>query len=211
MKVLIETCGKAAYEIYDAFDASHDVDHIKRVMKNAKEIQKSEPAANEAVITLGVLLHDIDDPKYKSSHQLSAREILEKNGAEKELIEQVLACIASVSFSGGNAEEITSIEGAILRDADRLDAIGAVGIARAFAFGGARGRKLYAYDEVARGTMSEAEYREKETATVTHFYEKLLLLKDLMVTNEGKRLADERHQYMEGFLKQLAKEVGQSS
>lgn len=209
MKVLIESCEKAAFEVYDTFDASHDVDHIKRVMKNAEKICVTEPTVNVTVITLGVLLHDIDDPKYKPVHQRSAREILEENGAGKELIEEVLACIESVSFSGGNAREITSIEGAILRDADRLDAIGAVGIARAFAFGGARGRKLYAHDEEARGTMSEASYREKETATVTHFYEKLLLLKDLMVTREGKRLAEQRHQFMEGFLKQLAEEVGQ--
>lgn len=207
MKTLIDACEKAAYEVYDTFDASHDVDHIKRVMKNAEKISVTEPTANEIIITLGVLLHDIDDPKYKAEHNLSAREILETNGAELKLVELVLACIESVSFSGGNAREITSIEGAILRDADRLDAIGAVGIARAFAFGGAKGRKLYASDELARDEMTEAEYRTKETATVTHFHEKLLLLKDLMVTTEGKRLAAQRHQYMEGFLAQLADEI----
>lgn len=209
MNELINECKKAAYEVYDTFDASHDIDHIKRVMKNAEEICVTEPTVNEYVVTLGVLLHDIDDPKYKEEHNLSAKEILETNGAEEKLVEQVLACIESVSFSGGNAREITSVEGAIIRDADRLDAIGAVGIARAFAFGGAKGRKLYVSDEVARNQMSEVEYREKETATVTHFYEKLLLLKDLMVTNEGKRLAEQRHQYMVGFLEQLAGEIGQ--
>ena len=103
---------------------------------------------------------------------------------------------------------ITSIEGAIVRDADRLDAIGAIGIARTFAFGGAKGRKLYDADELARENMSEAEYRSKETASVTHFYEKLLLLKDLMVTEEGKRLARQRHAFMEAFLKQLDSEIG---
>lgn len=209
MNELINECKKAAYEVYDTFDASHDIDHIRRVMKNAEEICMTEPTVNEYVVTLGVLLHDIDDPKYKEEHNLTAKEILETNGAEEKLVEQVLACIESVSFSGGNAREITSVEGAIIRDADRLDAIGAVGIARAFAFGGAKGRKLYVRDEVARNQMSEAEYREKETATVTHFYEKLLLLKDLMVTNEGKRLAEQRHQYMVGFLEQLVGEIGQ--
>ena len=208
MKFLIEACKKSAFEVYDTFDASHDIDHILRVMKNAEKIRVTEPTANETVLTLGVLLHDVDDPKYKSVDQLTALEILRENGVGEELIEEVLACIESLSFSGGNSREITSIEGAILRDADRLDAIGAVGIARAFAFGGARGRKLYAHDEKARTEMSETAYREKETATVTHFYEKLLLLKDLMVTKEGKRLAKERHDYMEGFLKQLAEEVG---
>lgn len=209
MNELINECKKAAYEVYDTFDASHDIDHIRRVLKNAEKICVTEPTVNEYVVTLGVLLHDIDDPKYKEEHNLTAKEILETNGAEEKLVEQVLACIESVSFSGGNALEITSVEGAIIRDADRLDAIGAVGIARAFAFGGAKGRKLYMCDEVARNQMSEAEYREKETATVTHFYEKLLLLKDLMVTNEGKRLAEQRHQYMVGFLEQLAGEIGQ--
>lgn len=209
MNELINECKKAAYEVYDTFDASHDIDHIRRVMKNAEEICMTEPTVNEYVVTLGVLLHDIDDPKYKEEHNLTAKEILETNGAEEKLVEQVLACIESVSFSGGNAREITSVEGAIIRDADRLDAIGAVGIARAFAFGGAKGRKLYVRDEVARNQMSEAEYREKETATVTHFYEKLLLLKDLMLTNEGKRLAEQRHQYMVGFLEQLVGEIGQ--
>ena len=116
-----------------------------------------------------------------------------------ELKMEVLACIESVSFSGGNAREITSIEGAIIRDADRLDAIGAIGIARAFTFGGAKGRKLYDADESVRMNMSEDEYRERGTASVTHFYEKLLLLKDLMVTVEGKRLAEQRHAFMVSF------------
>ena len=105
-------------------------------------------------------------------------------------------------------KKLLQLEGAIIRDADRLDAIGAIGIARTFAFGGARGRKLYEAEEVTRVNMSEAEYRGKETASVTHFYEKLLLLKDLMVTLEGKRIAELRHKFMVEFLKQLEKEVG---
>ena len=128
-------------------------------------------------------------------------------GADESLAKQVLQTIHSVSFNGGNEEEIVSIEGAIVRDADRLDAIGAIGIARTFAFGGARGRKLYDAEESARTTMSENEYRSKETATVTHFYEKLLLLKELMVTEEGKRLAEERHTFMLAFLEQLKAET----
>lgn len=209
MKNLIQACQKEAYVVYGSFDASHDIDHIERVMKNARDILATEPGANEDIVILGVLLHDIDDPKYAAHHHLSATEILEANGAERELVEKILACIESVSFSGGNSNELTSVEGAILRDADRLDAIGAIGIARAFAFGGARGRKLYAHDEVARSDMSENDYRTKETATVTHFHEKLLLLKELMVTDEGKRLAEERHYFMKEFLAQLAREIGQ--
>ncbi len=195
-------------EIYNKFDASHDFAHIERVMKNAEEILVKEPSANEEVVRLAVLLHDIEDAKYKSDDNPSVLEILQAIGADDELSQKVLACIESVSFSGGNAKDITSIDGAIVRDADRLDAIGAIGIARTFAFGGARGRKLYDTDEMVRDNMSETEYRGKETASVTHFYEKLLLLKELMVTEEGKRLAEQRHDYMEGFLKQLDREIG---
>jgi uncharacterized protein len=208
METLLEKCKQVVEEIYNQFDASHDFAHIERVLKNAEEILQTESSANQQVVRLAVLLHDIDDAKYQMDGQATASEILHTIGSDTDLSHQVLACIESVSFSGGNAKDITSIEGAIVRDADRLDAIGAIGIARTFAFGGARGRKLYDKSETARGNMSEAEYRGKETASVTHFYEKLLLLKDLMVTEKGKRLAEQRHDYMVGFLKQLDREIG---
>ncbi len=166
------------------------------------------PKADMSIIRLAVLLHDIDDPKYQTSGRISATELLQSAGANEELAKKVLQTIHSVSFNGGNEEEIVSIEGAIVRDADRLDAIGAIGIARTFAFGGARGRKLYDTEELARTKMSEDEYRSRNTATVTHFYEKLLLLKELMVTEEGKRLAEERHAFMLAFLEQLKVETG---
>ena len=208
MITAIERCRQEVVGIYNKFDASHDFAHIERVMKNAEKILVGEPSANEEVIRLAILLHDIEDAKYKSNDNPSVREILQVIGADDELSKKVLACIGSVSFSGGNALDITSIDGAIVRDADRLDAIGAIGIARTFAFGGARGRKLYDTDEIVRDNMSEKDYRSKETASVTHFHEKLLLLKELMVTEEGKRLAKQRHDYMEGFLNQLDCEIG---
>lgn len=208
MGTIVDKCMRMVEGIYNQFDASHDFAHIERVLKNAEEISQKEVAANEEVVRLAVLLHDIDDAKYQTVGQKTATDILQTIGASDDLSQQVLACIDSVSFSGGNTKELTSIEGAIVRDADRLDAIGAIGIARTFAFGGARGRKLYDAHETARDQMSEAEYRGKETASVTHFHEKLLLLKDLMVTVEGKRIAQQRHDYMVGFLKQLEREVG---
>jgi len=208
MEVLLEKCRQIVEGIYNQFDASHDFAHIERVLKNAEEILQQESAANGEIVRLAVLLHDIDDAKYQTEGQLTASDIIRTIGASDDLSQQVLACIDSVSFSGGNAKELTSIEGGIVRDADRLDAIGAIGIARTFAFGGARGRKLYNASETVRGEMSEVEYRGKETASVTHFYEKLLLLKELMVTEEGKRLAQQRHDYMVGFLKQLEREIG---
>lgn len=211
METLLEKCQQIVEGIYNQFDASHDFAHIERVLKNAEEILRTEGTASGEVVRLAVLLHDIDDAKYQTEGQLTAPDILRTIGTSADLSQRVLACIDSVSFSGGNTKKLTSIEGAIVRDADRLDAIGAIGIARTFAFGGARGRKLYDKSETAREEMSEAEYRGKETASVTHFYEKLLLLKELMVTEEGKRLAQQRHDYMVGFLKQLEREVGLDS
>ncbi|MCZ2258359.1 HD domain-containing protein [Sporosarcina sp. G11-34] len=208
MDQLIQTCKQSVLTIYEQFDASHDYAHIERVMKNAEDIMATEDNVDESIIRLAVLLHDIDDAKYKSDANPSAMEILQSIGASKQLTDKIIECIKSVSFSGGNAQAITSIEGAIIRDADRLDAMGAIGIARTFAFGGAKGRKLYDKSESVRSNMSEADYRGRGTASVTHFYEKLLLLKDLMVTEEGKRLAEERHMYMVEFLNQLDREVG---
>ncbi|MCM3637646.1 HD domain-containing protein [Sporosarcina luteola] len=208
MEKIIERCTEQVIDIYRQFDASHDYDHILRVMKSAEAIARTMPVANLTVIRLAVLLHDIDDPKYKEIGNVTPLELLRSAGAADELTAKVLKTIRSVSFNGGNEEEIVSIEGAIVRDADRLDAIGAIGIARTFAFGGARGRKLYDADEIARTEMSEDDYRSRNTASVTHFYEKLLLLKDLMVTEEGKRLAEERHAFMIDFLEQLKAETG---
>ncbi|AXH99353.1 HD domain-containing protein [Sporosarcina sp. PTS2304] len=207
MKEMIAKCKEQVEAIYNQYDASHDLDHIDRVMKNAEKILLTEPNADEWVVRLAVLLHDVEDAKYESVHEATINEILKTIGAHDELIEKVVTVIESVSYNGGHAIDITSIEGAIVRDADRLDAIGAIGVARTFAFGGARGRKLYDVEEEARRTMSASEYRSKETASVTHFHEKLLLLKDLMVTKEGTRLAQERHDFMEIFLQQLKKEI----
>ncbi|MFD1203938.1 HD domain-containing protein [Sporosarcina contaminans] len=207
MKETIQQCEHIVKTIYNNFDASHDFDHIDRVMKNAEKIMKTVEEVDEDIVRLSVLLHDIDDPKYQSESNMSAMEILKKIDLDDHLAADVMKTIESVSFSGGNEKEIVSIEGAIVRDADRLDAIGAIGIARTFAYGGAKGRKLYDAEEVARSSMSEAEYRSKKTASVTHFHEKLLLLKDLMVTDEGKRLAKERHNFMVSFLQQLENEI----
>jgi len=195
-------------EIYDQFDASHDFQHIERVYQNALAILHSEPTADEEVVKIAVLLHDVSDKKYTDSKEKEEQLIAELSVSEGKK-QHIRDCIAQVSFNGGNELEATSLEAKIVRDADRLDAIGAIGIARTFAYGGAKGRKLYDKQEEARTNMSESEYRQNNTASVTHFYEKLLLLKDLMVTEKGKQMALERHQFMESFLKQLQHEIGQ--
>ncbi|MEG0450756.1 MAG: HD domain-containing protein [Lysinibacillus sp.] len=192
-------------EIYEKFDASHDFQHIERVYQNALAILKTEPQADAEVVRMAVLLHDVSDKKYTDSKEQEDKLIAELPISEEKK-QHIRACIASVSFNGGNELEATSIEAKIVRDADRLDAIGAVGIARTFAYGGAKDRKLYDVAEEARTEMSEDEYRSKQTSSVTHFYEKLLLLKDLMTTTRGKEMAAQRHEYMETFLQQFKAE-----
>ena len=204
----MEKCKQVVEEIYNQFDASHDFAHIERVLKNADAILKKKNPLIQKLSDLRSCCMISTMPNIKQAIIRLPPKFYIQLKRNLDLSQQVLACIESVSFSGGNAKAITSIEGAIVRDADRLDAIGAIGIARTFAFGGARGRKLYDAGELARENMSEAEYRSKETASVTHFYEKLLLLKELMVTEEGKRLARQRHAFMEAFLKQLDSEIG---
>ena len=191
--------------IYEGFDASHDFQHIERVYQNALAILHTEPEADEEVVKIAVLLHDVSDKKYTDSKEQEEKLIAELPISDEKK-QHIRDCIAQVSFNGGNELEATSLEAKIVRDADRLDAIGAVGIARTFAFGGAKGRKLYDEAEEARTNMTENEYRSRNTASVTHFYEKLLLLKDLMTTDKGKQMAQNRHQFMVNFLEQLQKE-----
>ncbi|MFJ5563961.1 HD domain-containing protein [Lysinibacillus xylanilyticus] len=193
--------------IYEQFDASHDFQHIERVYQNALAILHTEPEADAEVVKIAVLLHDVSDKKYTDSKEQENKLIAELSLSEEKK-QHIRDCIAQVSFNGGNELEATSMEAKIVRDADRLDAIGAIGIARTFAFGGAKGRKLYDKEEDARTDMTEEEYRNKNTSSVTHFYEKLLLLKDLMITEKGKQMANERHQFMVQFLEQLQNEIG---
>ena len=206
----IEKCKNLVRAIYNEFDASHDFQHIERVMKNAQLIAKQEGEVRLDLIELAVLLHDVSDVKYSGSEgkakETAILDQLELSENDRQWIAEI---IESVSFSGGNEKTATTIEAKIVRDADRLDAIGAVGIARTFAFGGAKGRKLYDWSEIVRMNMSEKDYRSKETASATHFYEKLFLLKDLMVTETGKKLALQRHEFMLSFIEQLKIETSE--
>ncbi|SOC14947.1 uncharacterized protein SAMN05880501_1088 [Ureibacillus xyleni] len=196
---------KEVKAIYDTFDASHDFQHIERVLQNAESILVAEPDADKEIVRIAVLLHDVSDKKYTDSKEAEER-LLQSLDLSEEKIQHIREIIASVSFNGGNELPAKSLEAKIVRDADRLDAIGAVGIARTFAYGGAKGRKLYDDEEEARMAMTEEEYRSKNTSSVTHFYEKLLLLKDLMTTEKGKQMAEERHRFMVTFLEQLKNE-----
>lgn len=205
----LEQCENLVKEVYMHFDASHDFQHIERVRKNAFDIADTEPTADREMIELAVLLHDVSDPKYSSKEKLEEDRIIKQLNLSEEKIAQVKEIITAISFNGGQEVEAETIEAKIVRDADRLDAIGAVGIARTFAYGGAKGRLLYDAYETPRDNMSVEEYRTKKTASVTHFYEKLLKLSEGMQTKKGKELAIERHAFMELFLENLRKETGE--
>lgn len=203
--VIIKQLQEKVENIYNQYDASHDFAHIERVIQNAEAILESEPTANRETVLVAVLLHDVSDKKYTDNKNLE-NQLLDELPLSLEQQQQIREIIESVSFNGGNEKLAKTLEAKIVRDADRLDAIGAIGIARTFAYGGAKGRKLYDDAEEARMEMTEEEYRSKNTASVTHFYEKLLLLKDLMTTEKGKQMAEERHAFMLSFLQQLKKE-----
>ncbi|WP_395055890.1 HD domain-containing protein [Flavobacterium sp.] len=188
-------------------EGGHDWFHIERVYKNAILIAKDEKC-DEIVVKLGALLHDIADSKFHDGDETVgpkvAREFLESQNVSEEIISYVIHIIENISFKGGNFDKkFTSKELEVVQDADRLDAIGAIGIARTFNYGGFKNRQLYNPGILPNLAMSKEEYKNSESPTLNHFYEKLLLLKDKMNTETGKKIAQERHHYMETFLEQF--------
>jgi uncharacterized protein len=188
-------------------EAGHDWFHIERVYKNALLIAQDE-ICDIQIVKLGALLHDIADSKFNDGDETIgpkvARAFLESQNTSEEIITNVVNIIENISFKGGNFDKkFNSIELEIVQDADRLDAIGAIGIARTFNYGGFKNRQLYNPEIAPKLNMSKEEYKNSEAPTINHFYEKLLLLKDKMNTKTGKNLAQERHKFMELFLSQF--------
>jgi uncharacterized protein len=188
-------------------EAGHDWFHIERVYKNALLIAQDE-LCDIQIVKLGALLHDIADSKFNDGDETVgpkvARAFLESQKVSEEIIVHVVNIIENISFKGGNFEKkFNSMELEIVQDADRLDAIGAIGIARTFNYGGFKNRQLYNPEIAPKLNMSKEEYKKSEAPTLNHFYEKLLLLKDKMNTKRGKILAQERHKFMELFLSQF--------
>lgn len=188
-------------------EGGHDWFHIERVYKNALQIAEGE-ACDEIVVKLGALLHDIADSKFHNGDETigpkTARAFLKNQKVDEAIIQHVIKIIENISFKGGNQErKFSSIELDIVQDADRLDAIGAIGIARAFNYGGFKNRAMYNPEIAPNLKMTKEEYKNSNSPTLNHFYEKLLLLKDKMNTKTGKKIAQERHFYMEGFLSQF--------
>lgn len=188
-------------------EGGHDWFHIERVYKNALLIAESEDC-DITVVELGALLHDIADSKFHDGDEtigpLTARNFLETQNVDEKTIQHVIHIIENISFKGGNFEKkFNSKELEIVQDADRLDAIGAIGIARTFNYGGFKNRALYDPEIEPKLNMGKEEYKKNNSPTLNHFYEKLLLLKDKMNTETGKKIALERHHYMENFLSQF--------
>jgi uncharacterized protein len=188
-------------------EGGHDWFHIERVYKNALLIAKDE-ICDLKVVQLGALLHDIADSKFHDGDETigpkKARQFLESEKVDENTIFPVINIIENISFKGGNFDKsFSSIELNVVQDADRLDAIGAIGIARTFNYGGFKNRALYNPEIAPNTKMTKEEYKKNEAPTINHFYEKLLLLKDTMNTAAGKKIAQQRHRYMEGFLAQF--------
>ncbi|REJ62381.1 MAG: HD domain-containing protein [Bacteroidetes bacterium] len=206
----IESCIAFVKKTLSGAEGGHDWFHIERVWKNAKLIASGEECDLE-VVELAALLHDIADSKFHGGDEeigpRKAREYLTTAGIDSKKANHIVAIIENVSFKGGhNARNHSSIELDIVQDADRLDAIGAIGIARTFNYGGFKNRAIYDPSIAPNLNMTKEEYKKSTAPTINHFYEKLLLLKDLMNTESGKTIAEQRHQYMEGFLNQFYSE-----
>ncbi|PRP68078.1 HD domain-containing protein [Nonlabens agnitus] len=208
--IITTTINFVKQQLADA-EGGHDWFHIERVWKNAQLIARNESGADLLVVELGALLHDIADSKFHNGDETVgprvASEFLMKQNVEVEVINHVVKIIENISFKGGNqSQKFKSLELDIVQDADRLDALGAIGIARTFNYGGFKNRPLYNPAIKPDLHMDVATYKKSNAPTINHFYEKLLLLKDRMNTQTGKDLAQERHAFMEHFLDQFYQE-----
>jgi uncharacterized protein len=210
MNKIIENTIEFVKETLINAEGGHDWWHIYRVWSLSKQIAKTDDV-DSLVVELGALLHDIADSKFNGGDEeigpKKAREFLVSLNVDTEVITHVENIISNISFKGGNiAQKFKSLELDVIQDADRLDAIGAIGIARTFNYGGFKNREIYNPEIKPNLNMSKEEYKNSKAPTINHFYEKLLLLKDRMNTKTGKLMAIQRHEVMENFLEQFYKE-----
>jgi len=205
-KVIQATKAFVKNELQNA-EVGHDWFHIERVYKNALLIASQEKV-NLEIVSLGALLHDIADSKFHNGDESigpkKASTFLKSLHIQASVVEHVEEIIKNISFKGGNIQQtFTSPELNVVQDADRLDAIGAIGIARTFNYGGFKNRKIYDPSIAPKLDMGKEEYKKGANPTINHFYEKLLLLKDRMNTKTGAKMAQQRHEFMELFLEQF--------
>ncbi len=203
-KRFIESTEKYVHNYFENESSGHDWWHIYRVRNMAKRIAKTE-GGDLFLVEMAALLHDLDDWKLSDAGQDSKTEKwLNSIGFPKPKIPVILEIIEQVSFKGAGVENrAISVEAKIVQDADRLDAIGAIGIARTFAYGGNKGRLIYHPDIKPEMHNSFDEYKKTTAPTINHFYEKLLLLKERINTKSAKKIAEQRHRFMETFLEQF--------
>jgi uncharacterized protein len=193
---------------FEADATGHDWWHVRRVFRNASTIAKREKGADIFIVKLGALLHDIADFKFHGGDDVVggkvAKKWLKSIGVDNATTEKIVHIVNNVSFKGvGVASKMESLEGKIVQDADRLDAIGAIGIARTFAYGGHMGRPMYNPEGKTRNNKSFEEYKKGAPSTIHHFYEKLLHVRELMNTKTGKKIAIERHRFLEMYLERF--------
>ncbi len=210
MNGLIEKAYKFAEEFHSKDNSGHDFSHIKRVYKNAKEILKSEPSANEQIVLMSALLHDVDDYKMNTGGG-NVLKFLSSLNLDEDFISDIVEAIENSSFSksGGNPN-FKSIEMKILSDADKLDTLGAIGICRTIMYGCSKGKDLF--DEnifpIKNITLEQYKQVRKEDNSINHFFDKLLKLKGAMQTQTGKKIAKDRHDFMVLFLRNFFNEQG---
>lgn len=206
-----EIIARATAYVKEKFEneySGHDWFHTLRVFRTATRIAEAEGADLETV-QLAALLHDVDDRKLSPetyAEQKNARSFLAENGVEQCVICEICRIISEVSFVGSDSVVPSTLEGKCVQDADRLDAIGAIGIARAFAYGGNHNRLMYHPDIAPNPSMSKEEYIKSNSTTVNHFYEKLFKLTDMMNTDTAKQIAKERDAYMKAFIAEFLNE-----
>ncbi|USK32216.1 HD domain-containing protein [Bacillus sp. F19] len=205
MKQIAENVEKFVKARLETEGTGHDWLHIDRVRRTALNLAKKY-SCDLRIIELSALLHDLIDDKLSDDIRMKTDEVanlLREEGLDPDSIQEVLTIISTISFKGGKRRAVSSIEAQIVQDADRLDAMGAIGIARVFSYGGSKGNLIYDPAIPARNSMTYEEYRTIKSTSINHFYEKLLKLKDLMNTEEGKMLALQRHQFMVDYLSQF--------
>lgn len=193
-------------KIFENDSSGHDVWHSLRVYNVALKIADTE-LCNKRVIAIAALLHDVDDPKlFESDNHQNAIRIMNLAHIDEDTRLQVIKIIEKVSFKGIDSEVPDTIEGKIVQDADRLDAMGAIGIARAFAYGGAKGRSMYDPNMFPVLSLDQEEYVNNKGTTVNHFYEKLFSLKNMMNTDCAKKIAEKRDLFMHGYISEFMDE-----
>lgn len=206
---MIESAIKYVKSIFADDCSGHDYHHTMRVYRLAVQIAEQENA-DMLIVQLAALLHDVDDVKLSPETYETKKNVvgfMKNNDVDDKVIAYVCKIIDEVSFAGIDSVEPSTIEGKCVQDADRLDAMGAIGIARAFSYGGSKGRKIYDPDIKPLTNMNKTDYRQNHNSTsINHFYEKLLLLKDMMNTETAKKMAEYRQAVMEDFLEEFMAE-----